>query len=187
MPDPPRLAPKIELALVARARSGRDRNAFSQLVRLHQSKVRAQLRRLAGADQSWADDLAQEAFLHAWRKLDQFRGQARFSTWLHCIAYTTFLQAVRRRTIKAEYAFDDRGPGLDESRQHALATDMASAMRHLTAGEQLALLHCYQLDLTHDEAALVLGVPVGTVKTNISRGKAKLRESLRDWNPAVNG
>lgn len=134
-------------------------------------------------DQSWADDLAQETFLRAWRKLDQFRGQARFSTWLHSIAYTTFLQAVRRRKIDVNYTSDQDETTHDESRQQALATDLSNAMRQLTEGEQLALFHCYQLDLSHDEAAYVLGVPAGTVKTNIARGKAKLKAYLAAWSP----
>jgi RNA polymerase sigma-70 factor (ECF subfamily) len=134
-------------------------------------------------DQSWADDLAQETFLHAWRKLDQFRGQARFSTWLHSVAYTTFLQAARRRKIDVKYASDQYEATHDESRQQALATDVSNAMRQLTEGEQLALFHCYQLDLSHDEAAYVLGVPAGTVKTNIARGKAKLKAYLAAWSP----
>ena len=183
MSDPQPEAARIDLALVARVRFNGDRTAFSMLVRRHQGAVRAQLRRLARMDQSWADDLAQETFLHAWRKLDQFRGQARFSTWLHSVAYTTFLQAVRRRKIDVKYASDQYETTHDESRQQALATDLLNAMRQLTEGEQLALLHCYQLDLTHDEAAYVLRVPAGTIKTNIARGKAKLKAYLAAWRP----
>jgi RNA polymerase sigma factor (sigma-70 family) len=176
-------AARIDLALVARVRLNGDRAAFSLLVHRHQGAVRAQLRRLAGADHSWADDLAQETFLRAWRKLDQFRGQARFSTWLHSVAYTTFLQAVRGRKIEVKYVSDQHETTHDESRQQALATDLLNAMRQLTEGEQLALLHCYQLDLTHDEAAYVLRVPAGTIKTNIARGKAKLKAYLAAWRP----
>lgn len=182
MPDSPE-ATRVELALLARARFSGDRSAFGELVRRHQGAVRAQLRRLAGADHSWADDLAQETFLRAWRKLDQFRGQARFSTWLHCLAYRTFLQAVRRRKAEVRPVVDDHEMAHYESRQHILASDFSKALGRLTEAQQLALFHCYQLDLTHEEAAYVLDVPVGTVKTNIARGKSLLREYLSDWNP----
>jgi RNA polymerase sigma factor (sigma-70 family) len=182
MPDLQPEAAQIEFVLVARARYAGDRAAFSQLVRLHQGPVRAQLRRLTSADHSWADDLAQETFIQAWRKLDQFRGQARLSTWLHRIAYSIFLQAQRRRKLEVEFVSDDHETSHDESRQNVLESDLANAMRRLTKGEQLAILHCYQLDLTHEETAYVLGIPAGTVKTNLARGKAKLRTQLAGWN-----
>jgi RNA polymerase sigma factor (sigma-70 family) len=178
-------AARIDLALVARVRFNGDRAAFSLLVHRHQGAVRAQLRRLTGADHSWADDLAQETFLQAWRKIDQFRGHARFSTWLHSIAYMTFLQGVRHRKIEVQHVSDHHETTHDESRQQDLATDLFNAMRQLTEGEQLALFHCYQLDLTHDEAAYVLRVPAGTVKTNIARGKAKLKANLAAWMPVT--
>ena len=86
---------RLDAALVARALQSGDQAAVGQLIRRHQGMVRAQLRRLTAGDHSWADDLAQETFMRAWRKLDQFRGQAQFATWLYRIAYTTFLQARR--------------------------------------------------------------------------------------------
>jgi RNA polymerase sigma factor (sigma-70 family) len=183
MPESQAEAARIDLGLVVLARYDGDRSAFSQLVRRHQGAVRAQLRRLCGADRSWADDMAQETFLLAWRKLAQFRGQARFATWLHCLAYTTFLQGARARKMDAQSASQNLEMYVDESEQSAMKTDLDEGMRHLTQGEQLALLHCYQLDLTHEEAAQVLGIPVGTVKTNVARGKAKLKDYLSAWNP----
>lgn len=96
---------RIDRALVARALLGHDPRAFEQLVRRHQGLVRAQLRRLLHGDAAAADDLAQETFVLAWRKLDQFRGEARFSTWLYRIAYACFLQARRKRA----WADDDDG------------------------------------------------------------------------------
>ena len=92
---------RVDRALVARALLEGDRRAFEQLLRRHQGMVRAQLRRLLHGDEAAADDLAQETFLLAWRKLDQFRGEARFSTWLYRIAYSCFLQAVRKRSWPA--------------------------------------------------------------------------------------
>ncbi|HEY3521604.1 MAG TPA: sigma-70 family RNA polymerase sigma factor, partial [Rhodanobacteraceae bacterium] len=93
---------RIDCALVARVRLNDDRNAFEQLLRRHQGMVRAQLRRLLHGDAAAADDLAQETFLLAWRKLDQFRGEAAFSTWLYRIAYSCFLRAHRKKSKLAE-------------------------------------------------------------------------------------
>ena len=177
---------RIDQALAARALLGDDRRAFEQLVRRHQGMVRAQLCRLLHGDAAAADDLAQETFLLAWRKLDQFRGEARFSTWLHRIAYSCFLQACRTKSWAARDAQDD---GMEELPAPASAVDLrldlARAMRHLSTGEQAVLLHCVQLGLSHEEAAYVLGMPLGTVKTHATRGKAKLKTWLAAWHEAA--
>lgn len=178
-------AAQVDHALVARVLLADDRRAFEQLMRRHQGMVRAQLRRLLNGDNAKADDLAQETFLLAWRKLHQFRGEARFSTWLYRIAYSCFLQACRKRSSVAE---DSDGDALDErtSARDAveLRLDVERAMRRLSATEQDVLLHVVQLGLSHDEAAYVLAMPLGTVKSHAKRGKAKLRALLADWQVA---
>jgi RNA polymerase sigma factor (sigma-70 family) len=178
---------RIDQALVARALLGNDRRAFEQLVRRHQGLVRAQLCRLLQGDQAAADDLAQETFLLAWRKLDQFRSDARFSTWLYRIAYSSFLQLSRTKSWAAAQAQDDAMEHLPApTNAMDLRLDLASAMRHLSAGEQTVLLHCVQLGLSHEEAAYVLDMPLGTVKTHATRGKAKLKTWLSAWHDVAN-
>ena len=176
---------RIDQSLVARARLGDDRRAFEQLLRRHQGMVRAQLCRLLHGDQAAADDLAQETFLLAWRKLDQFRSDARFSTWLHRIAYTCFLQACRTKSWAARHAQDDEMEHLIAPAQTMdLRLDLSRAIRHLSVAEQTVLLHCAQLGLSHEEAAYVLAMPLGTVKTHATRGKAKLKRLLSAWHDA---
>ena len=172
---------RIDRALVARVLAGDRRGAFEQLLRRHQGMVRAQLRRLLHGDVAAADDLAQEAFLLAWRKLDQFRGDARFSTWLYRIAYSCFLQA-RRKQPRLAAGADGEAERLPAP-PHAmdLQLDIDRAMRRLSPAERRVLLHCVQMRLSHEEAAYVLGMPLGTVKTHALRGKAKLRTWLAAW------
>jgi RNA polymerase sigma-70 factor (ECF subfamily) len=177
---------RVDQALVARALLGNDRRAFEQLLRRHQGMVRAQLRRLLHGDDAAADDLAQEVFLLAWRKLDQFRGEARFSTWLYRIAYSCFLQAYRKRQWPAGHLEESEVEELPAPPQAIdLQLDLERAMQHLSAAEQTVLLHCVQLDLSHEEAAHVLAMPLGTVKTHATRGKAKLRAWLAAWHEAA--
>lgn len=177
---------RIDQTLVARALLGDDRRAFEQLVRRHQGMVRAQLCRLLHGDEAAADDLAQETFLLAWRKLDQFRSDARFSTWLHRIAYSCFLQMCRTKSWAARHAQDDEMEHQSAPAQAMdLRLDLARAMRHLSAAEQAVLLHCVQLGLSHEEAAYVLEMPLGTVKTHATRGKAKLKTWLSAWHEAA--
>lgn len=177
---------RVDQALVARALLGDDRRAFEQLVRRHQGMVRAQLCRLLHGDEAAADDLAQETFLLAWRKLDQFRNEARFSTWLYRIAYACFLQACRKKSWGAHHADDHAMAQLPAPSQAMdLRLDLARAMQHLSKAEQAVLLHCVQLGLSHEEAAYVLAMPLGTVKTHATRGKAKLKTWLSAWQEAA--
>lgn len=177
---------RIDQALVARVLLADDRRAFEQLLRRHQGMVRAQLRRLLHGDDATTDDLAQETFLLAWRKLHQFRGEARFSTWLYRIAYSCFLRAHRKRSSLAN---EIGGDALDQFSPPGnaidLRLDVERAMRLLSAAEQIVLLHCVQLGLSHDEAAFVLAMPLGTVKSHAARGKTKLRALLADWQEAI--
>lgn len=173
---------------IARAAAG-DRRAYAALVGRHQGRVRAQLRRLVGADTALADDLAQESFVQAWLHLNEFRGDARFATWLYRIAYRCFLMHVRSHDAhdRHEVPTDAIAAPLEASHRpqqlQALQIDMDRALARLPADERAALVHCYHLDLSHDEAAVVLGVPLGTLKSQVARGKVRLAESLAAWAP----
>lgn len=176
----------VDRALVARALLSDDRTAFEQLLRRHQAMVRAQLRRLLHGDVATADDLAQETFLLAWRKLDQFRGEAQFSTWLYRIAYACFLQACRKKPLPVDGTGDGEAERLPAPEQAVdLQLDFERAVRRLSKAEQTVLLHCVQMGLSHEEAAYVLAMPLGTVKTHATRGKAKLKVWLAAWHEAV--
>ncbi|MHC1480965.1 RNA polymerase sigma factor [Frateuria aurantia] len=175
-------------ALVARALLNDDRHAFNTLVRRHQSALRLWLARLCHGDQAVADDLAQETFLQAWRRLGQFRGEAQFSTWLHSIGYRQFLMHQRRhpaeRRSQAMDAVDleqlqDQQPAVDH--HFALERDLDRAMQVLSPHEYAAIMQCYVLDQPQEEAALVMGCAVGTVKSHVFRAKQKLRQALADW------
>ncbi|MGQ3054098.1 MAG: RNA polymerase sigma factor [Roseateles sp.] len=176
---------RIDATLVARAVGDGDTRAFELLVRRHQGLVRAQLRRLLFDDPATADDLAQETFVIAWRKLAQFRGDARFGTWLYRIAHSCFLQFLRSKRGQLQGAVDldlvEAGahPALHATPE--LKLDLDAAMRRLSTDQRAALLYCVQLGLSHEEAAVVMGMPLGSVKTHVSRGKAKLRQLLQDW------
>lgn len=177
---------RVDRALVARVLLNDDRNAFEQLLRRHQGVVRAQLRRLLHGDAATADDLAQETFLLAWRKLDQFRGEARFSTWLYRIAYSCFLQACRKQPLPVDGTKEgeaERLPAPEAAMD--LQLDFERTMRRLSRAEQTVLLHCVQMGLSHEETAYILGMPLGTVKTHATRGKAKLKARLAAWHVAA--
>jgi RNA polymerase sigma factor (sigma-70 family) len=167
--------------LVARVMAGEDHNAFGELVRRHQSPVRAFLMRLTRGDSHLADDLAQETFLKAWRKLPTFRGDAKFSTWLLGIAFNEFRGGARRRKELALEDMADLPPEPAEAPTASdlnLRLDLADALNLLSSNERAAVILCCQNGLSHQEAAQVLDCPLGTVKTHVLRGKEKLKRRL---------
>lgn len=166
-----------DAALVARAMDG-DRRAYGELVRRHQSALRTLLRRLCAGDAARADDLAQEAFLRAHAKLATYRGEARFGTWLHRVAWNVFASEARRRPPAQEAAAPPPA-ALDAGHARAEArVDLDRAFAVLRPEERAALALAYGEDLSHEEAAAILGWPLGTLKTHVARGKEKLRRHL---------
>jgi RNA polymerase sigma factor (sigma-70 family) len=159
-----------------------DRRAFGVLVERHQSKVRTVLRRLTRGDTGLADDLAQETFLLAWRNLKNFRFEARFSTWIYRIAFNAWQsEARKRREVLLEIGDDAlavESEAFDEMPDVASRVDLERALATLSDGERAAIAACYYADLSHEEAAAALGMPLGTVKTHVLRAKAKLKARL---------
>lgn len=168
--------------LVARVIVDEDQHAFSELVRRHQSSVRGLLRQLTRTDLALADDLAQEAFLRAYKHIRSFRGEARFSTWLYRIAYNVFREDARRRKelvgIDEEQLQSAQDPQTVDA---GLRHDLMHALNLLPLHERTAVLLCCQNGLSHDEASRVLDIPLGTVKTNVLRGREKLKHTLAAW------
>jgi len=170
--------------LITRVLVDEDQHAFGELVRRHQSAVRGLLRQLTRTDVALADDLAQETFLRAYKHIRSFRGEARFSTWLYRIAYNCFREEARRR--KEFVGIDEKGQQQEpdpQVRDPALRHDLMYALSLLPLHERSAILLCCQNGLTHDEAARVLEIPIGTVKTNVLRGREKLKRALAGWGP----
>lgn len=167
--------------LVARVVSREDENAFGELVRRYQSPVRAFLTRMARGDSHLADDLAQETFLKAWKKISTYRGGAKFSTWLFGIAINEFRAAARSRKefITHDFSGDSSAPeAAAPDANTRLRLDLTEALKRISSEERAAILLCCQNGLSHEEAAQVLACPLGTVKTNILRGKEKLKRLL---------
>jgi RNA polymerase sigma factor (sigma-70 family) len=173
-----------DAVLVARVLVDDDQNAFGELVRRHQSAVRGLLRQLTRTDVALADDLAQQTFLRAYKNIRSFRGEARFSTWIYRIAYNCFREDARRRKelvgIDEEQLQTQHDPQVADP---ALRHDLMRALNLLPLNERSAVLLCCQNGLSHDEASRVLDIPLGTVKTNVLRGREKLKRMLADWGP----
>jgi RNA polymerase sigma-70 factor (ECF subfamily) len=160
--------------LARRAVAGDDA-AFDALVRRHQSAVRGFLRRLTGNDHALADDLAQDTFFTAYRKKQQFLAGS-FLSWLYAIAWSRFLMQSRRRKTEVLHE-SDYGTYLSE--QGSLARlDLEKALGRLSAAESAAITLCLGLGYVHEEAAAILGLPLGTLKSHLARGREKVKAML---------
>src|SRR5688572_20689043 len=172
-----------ERELIARARLG-DAAAERTLYDANVDRVYRLSYRLAG-DDDLARDFTQETFIRAFARLDGFRGEAAFSTWLHRIATTVALNGLRK--VKR---FHRREAELDEAAELAsrgrlaepdLKTRLRQAIDALPVGYRTVFVMHDVEGYTHEEIAGALGVETGTSKAQLSRARAKLRESLADF------
>jgi RNA polymerase sigma factor (sigma-70 family) len=169
--------------LIARVVAKKDQHAFAQLVLRYQSQLRLWARRLCDGDAHLADDLAQEAFMKAYAALGAFRAESKFSTWLYRIAFN--IAANRWRGKKIQWCELDENEDIEaelcELKQFDAKRDVEAAMQQLSAAQQLAIRLCFEDGFSHDEAASIMGIPLGTLKTHVNRGKQKLQILLASW------
>ena len=175
----PPAEPDAEQALVMRARDG-DARAFEQLYRRHVDRVHGLCWRLANGDEIRASQYTQDAFIRAWEKLDSFRGDARFSTWIHRVAVNVVLG--EKRLLKRWISFEDSGITDTEAAQEArpdLNMDLEAAHAKLPAGARAVLLLHDVEGYKHQEIADLTGVAVGTSKAQLHRARNLMKEHLQ--------
>ena len=172
-----RFASQHDVELCALAATG-ERRAFGELVRRHGSAVRGVLRRM-GAQAAESDDVAQDAFLTAFERIAEFRGEGTFAAWVKKIAARLYLRRLQRdrklgaltaEVIKEEA---DTHPGDADA-----AIDLEEALKVLSSVERICVTMCFGAGLSHSEAAEALNLPLGTVKSHVKRGLEKLRTRL---------
>ena len=163
-----------EAALARQAAAG-DAAAFTALVRLHEAPVRRFLRRLAGDE---ADDLAQDVFVRAWRRAGDWRGEGRYRGWLLAIAWSAFLSAHRAagRRAAREWAAIENETNVRADPNRAI--DLSRALAALDTRERAAALLCFGEGCSHGEAAAIMGLPLGTLKSIVARARTALAARL---------
>jgi RNA polymerase sigma-70 factor (ECF subfamily) len=164
--------------LAARAAQG-EPGAFAELVRRHERAVRAFLMRLTRSP-VLADDLAQEAFLTAWRKAQAYDGRGRYLGWLFGLAWTAFLMDARRGRRERAVLAAAPAPGSAATADPEGALALDQALSALEPQERAALLLCLGHGLSHAEAAAALGVPLGTLKSRVARARDRLARLLTE-------
>jgi RNA polymerase sigma-70 factor, ECF subfamily len=162
--------------LVARARAG-ETAAFEALYRSHHRRVYALTLRLT-ADPGRAEELTQDAFVNAWQRLAEFRGDARFSTWLHRIAVNVVISSQRRNRPWIDRLRDPDSLPEAAVPDTALALDLDAAIARLPQRARQVFVLVDVEGCSHQEAATLLGMAEGTSKAHLFRARALLREML---------
>ncbi|HZD17475.1 MAG TPA: RNA polymerase sigma factor [Actinomycetota bacterium] len=156
-----------------------DTRAFERLYRDHVARVHGLARRMIGPEE--ADDLTQEVFVRVWEKLETFRGDSAFGTWLHRVAVNFILTRARSRKRQGAWILDDV-EALDlvgtEPVTQGTAIDLEAALGRLPEGaRQVFVLHDVE-GYRHNEIAEMLDLAVGTSKSQLHRARLLLRRHL---------
>ncbi len=169
-----------EAALIARAQDG-DARAFESLYRLNIDKVYGLCLRMTG-NVGEAEDCAQEAFIQAWNKLDKFRGDSAFGTWMHRIAVNAVLGRIRKskreqdriqvvaETTSSPASIGDSGE----------LRDLSDAIDRLPEGARHVFVLSAVYGYSHEEASNMLGIAVGTSKAQLHRARRLLVQQLKE-------
>jgi len=196
------LAAAAEATVTALAIAGDDA-AYGELVRRRQTQIRVLLRRLC-RDGPLADDLAQQTFLHAWRRLRTLQAPGAFGGWLRKIAISLWLQHVRAHArersrmpgqMPAHEAGSEpmqepdltheitRGVTYEPAQEPTLSErlDLDRALAELAPAVRLCVVLAYSEGMTHQEISDATATPLGTVKSHIARGAARLRDLLHAY------
>ena len=171
--------PRTDAELLA-AHVGGDHEAFGELVRRHRDRLWAVALRTLG-DRDEAADALQDAFVSAYRAAAGFRGEAAVTTWLHRIVVNACLDRIRRRQARPTVPMPDHEPAdvRDDHDRTETRLDVWAALAQLPKHQRLALVLVDLQAMPVAEAAAVLGVPEGTVKSRCARGRAALAPLLR--------
>ena len=165
-----------ESSIVMCAIAGDD-NAYGELVRRRQCAIRQLFRRLC-RDPALADDLAQQTFLQAWRAIHTVKSPAAFGGWLKRLAVNVWLQRVRAEQPWKNTDSLDTLPEQGTQPSVAERLDLDGALATLPPDVRLCITLAYAEHMNHREIGEATGIPLGTVKSHITRGAARLRQLL---------
>jgi RNA polymerase sigma-70 factor, ECF subfamily len=178
------VSPEAADADLLDAHVGGDPDAFAQLVHRHRDRLWAVALRTLGDPEEAADAL-QEALISAFRNAASFRGDSAVTTWLHRIVVNACLDRIRRRRARPTVSLADRDvpQPRDDHAVTELQLDVRAALARLPEPQRLALVLVDMEDLPVAEAAELLGVPEGTIKSRCARGRMAMAQLLRPAGP----
>ncbi|TDC89907.1 RNA polymerase sigma factor SigM [Nonomuraea deserti] len=184
-PETPSAAerPAVTDAELLTAHINGDPHAFSEIVKRHRDRMWAVALRTLG-DPDEAADAVQDAFVSAYRKAATFRGEAAVTTWLHRIVVNACLDRMRRKSVRPVAddelieAAERETPLPDQTVEREVSMEVSAALKLLPGDQRAALVLVDMMGYSVEDAAQVLQVPSGTVKSRCARGRAKLAPIL---------
>ncbi|MEV4109976.1 RNA polymerase sigma factor SigM [Nonomuraea sp. NPDC049695] len=184
-PETPSAAerPAVTDAELLTAHINGDPHAFSEIVKRHRDRMWAVALRTLG-DPDEAADAVQDAFVSAYRKAATFRGEAAVTTWLHRIVVNACLDRMRRKSVRPVAddelieAAERESPLPDQTLEREVSMEVSAALKLLPSDQRAALVLVDMMGYSVEDAAQVLQVPSGTVKSRCARGRAKLAPIL---------
>ena len=169
-----------DISLVAQVVVFKNTRAFDLLVQKYQSPIRRFFLNLTCGDSELSDDLAQDTFIKAYTNIATFKNLSNFSTWLYRIAYNVFYDYIRSRKETTE--LDSREVDAANSVEQdniGQRMDIYQSLKKLKEVERTCITLFYMEDVSIDKIAGIVGIPAGTVKSHLSRGKEKLAMYLK--------
>lgn len=168
-----------ESTWIAKAQQG-DQNAFHQLYLLHHRKVYALCFRML-ADAGSAEDVCQEVFVQVWQKIVNFRGESKFSTWLHSVATHIVLSHIRKHKnwIQKVFSVEDQGM-VEESAEMQGLSELDKHIMKLPERARMVFILFAVEGYRHEEIASLLKMAVGSSKAQYHRARQLLQESLEN-------
>lgn len=192
-PDAPSASSEQDRVLVAEALDG-DQDAYQQLMQKYREPIRRHVSRMI-RDKAMVDDLVQESFIKAFTSLGSYSSDYAFSTWLYKIATNHTIDYLRKKKLST-FSIDQPPPGSDDARTYELPDTTYRPDRHVMADQRRELIQeaidalppkyhrvivlRHQRELSYDEIAEELDLPLGTVKAHIFRARALLYKHLRE-------
>lgn len=168
-----------DIALVSQVILFGSEKAYRRLVCKYQQPIRRFFLNHTSGDQLLSDDLSQETFIKAWVNIASFRGLASFSTWLYRIAYHILSDYYRSNKMFDSLDKVDANPEYcQEQRDIAVGYDLYEALKCLKPEERSCILLFYMEDLSLAKIKDITGLPLGTIKSHLSRGKNKMAQFL---------
>ncbi|MGL4520618.1 MAG: RNA polymerase sigma factor [Phocaeicola sp.] len=169
-----------DIALIAQVVLLKNNQAFDTLVKKYQSPIRRFFMNQTMGDEELSNDLAQEAFIKAYTRLATFKNLSSFSTWLYRIAYNVFYDYIRSQKETSELeSWEVDIHHQTVQRNVGKEMDLYQGLATLKEGERTCITLFFMEDLPIDKIATITGLPTGTIKSHLSRGKEKLAQFLK--------
>lgn len=170
-----------DIALITQVTVFHNKRAFDTLVKKYQSPVRRFFLNLTGGNGPLSDDLAQETFIHAYTRLNSFKNLSNFSTWLYRIAYNVFYDYFRTRKQMEDLDVSEVDVRYQVSQSDkGVSLDIYNALQKLSPEERMCVTMRFMEDMSIGKISQITGLPEGTIKSHVFRGKNKLAAYLKE-------